>query len=106
MRRVSGERSEELLHLNFQVNTEALPSLCSGPASPPQDDSVRGFSAACLARAFPSRHSACPKLFVKADGDLATFSRSHQRVGFTHAVECEPVRHQVRGVQIPADQTL
>jgi len=30
-------------YLNFQANTEVLPSLRSGPASPPQDDNLRSF---------------------------------------------------------------
>jgi len=49
------ERSEGPLYLNLQANTEVLPSFHSGPASPPQDDSVRGLSAACSAPPFQFR---------------------------------------------------
>ena len=44
------ERSEGPLYLKFQENAGVLPSRCSGPATPPQDDRLRSFSAASLAR--------------------------------------------------------
>ena len=46
------ERSEGPLYLKFQENAGVLPSLCSGPATPPQDDSLRSFSATSKARRY------------------------------------------------------